>query len=74
MDVTSSLRSLLPYGRRSIGINQLIAKLETYLPPDQVEVDPTGSDVDVRRIGTVGGDAVLGVALAELRTAHGGEH
>ena len=25
MDVTSSLRSLLPYGRRSIGINQLIA-------------------------------------------------
>ena len=37
MDVTSSLRSLLPYGRRSIGINQLISKLETYLPPDQVE-------------------------------------
>src|SRR5512137_936115 len=38
MDVTSSLRSLLPYGRRSIGINQLVAKLETYLPPDQVEL------------------------------------
>ncbi|MCX7055532.1 MAG: bifunctional (p)ppGpp synthetase/guanosine-3',5'-bis(diphosphate) 3'-pyrophosphohydrolase [Proteobacteria bacterium] len=38
MDVTSSLRSLLPYGRRSIGITQLIAKLETYLPPDQVEL------------------------------------
>ncbi|MGB7903225.1 MAG: bifunctional (p)ppGpp synthetase/guanosine-3',5'-bis(diphosphate) 3'-pyrophosphohydrolase [Steroidobacteraceae bacterium] len=38
MDVTSSLRSLLPYGRRSIGINQLIAKLETYLPPSQVEL------------------------------------
>jgi guanosine-3',5'-bis(diphosphate) 3'-pyrophosphohydrolase len=37
MDVASSLRSLLPYGRRSIGINQLISKLETYLPPDQVE-------------------------------------
>ncbi|HWJ06652.1 MAG TPA: bifunctional GTP diphosphokinase/guanosine-3',5'-bis pyrophosphate 3'-pyrophosphohydrolase [Steroidobacteraceae bacterium] len=37
MDVTSSLRSLLPYGRRSIGINQLISKLETYLPPEQVE-------------------------------------
>ncbi len=33
MDVTSSLRSLLPYGRRSIGISQLIAKLEGYLPP-----------------------------------------
>ncbi len=38
MDVTSSLRSLLPYGRRSIGINQLVAKLETYLPPEQVEL------------------------------------
>jgi guanosine-3',5'-bis(diphosphate) 3'-pyrophosphohydrolase len=37
MDVTSSLRSLLPYGRRSIGINQLVSKLETYLPPDQIE-------------------------------------
>ncbi len=37
MDVTSSLRSLLPYGRRSIGINQLVSKLETYLPPEDVE-------------------------------------
>jgi guanosine-3',5'-bis(diphosphate) 3'-pyrophosphohydrolase len=37
MDVTSSLRSLLPYGRRSIGISQLIAKLETYLPAEEIE-------------------------------------
>jgi len=37
MDVTSSLRSLLPYGRRSIGINQLIDKLETYLSHEDVE-------------------------------------
>jgi RelA/SpoT family (p)ppGpp synthetase len=37
VDVTSSLRSLLPYGRRSIGISQLIAKLEGYLPPSEVE-------------------------------------
>ena len=37
MDVTSSLRSLLPYGRRSIGINQLIDKLEAYLPHEEVE-------------------------------------
>jgi len=37
MDVTSSLRSLLPYGRRSIGINQLIDKLEGYLPHEDVE-------------------------------------
>src|SRR5678815_4623830 len=38
MDVTSSLRSLLPYGRRSIGISQLVSKLEGYLPPDEVEL------------------------------------
>ena len=37
MDVTSSLRSLLPYGRRSIGINQLIDKLEGYLSHEDVE-------------------------------------
>jgi RelA/SpoT family (p)ppGpp synthetase len=37
MDVTSSLRSLLPYGRRSIGISQLVSKLESYLPPGEVE-------------------------------------
>src|SRR4026207_1735565 len=37
MDVTSSLRSLLPYGRRSIGISQLVCKLEGYLPPAEVE-------------------------------------
>jgi len=37
MDVTSSLRSLLPYGRRSIGINQLVDKLEGYLPHEDVE-------------------------------------
>jgi phosphoribosylformylglycinamidine synthase len=43
------------------------------LPADQLEVDPTGADVDVRRLGTVGGDRVLGVALAELRAASDGE-
>jgi RelA/SpoT family (p)ppGpp synthetase len=37
VDVTSSLRSLLPYGRRSIGISQLVSKLESYLPPEDVE-------------------------------------
>jgi phosphoribosylformylglycinamidine synthase subunit PurL len=40
------------------------------LPADQLDPDPTGSDVEVRRIGTVGGDEVLGVPLAELRAAH----
>ena len=40
------------------------------LPAEQLEADPTGSDVEVRRIGTVGGDEVLGVPLAELRAAH----
>ena len=42
------------------------------LPSAQVEPDPTGGeDVDVRRIGTVGGDALLGVPLAELARAYG---
>jgi phosphoribosylformylglycinamidine synthase subunit PurL len=39
------------------------------VPPDQVEVDPTGSDIAVRRIGEVGGDNVLGIPLDELREA-----
>jgi phosphoribosylformylglycinamidine synthase len=42
------------------------------LPHDQVEVDPTGAEVEVRRLGVVGGDAVLGVGLAELRAAYEG--
>jgi len=39
------------------------------VPPGMVEVDPTGSDVAVRRIGQVGGAAIAGVAVAELRAA-----
>jgi GTP pyrophosphokinase len=35
--VPSTLRSLLPYGRRSIGISQLVDKLEGYLPRAEVE-------------------------------------
>jgi len=37
MDYASSILSFLPGGRRALGINQLVAKLESYLPPDQVE-------------------------------------
>jgi RelA/SpoT family (p)ppGpp synthetase len=37
MDYASSILGLLPTTRRSIGITQLLNKLETYLPPDQVE-------------------------------------
>ena len=37
-----------------------------------VEPDPTGADVDVRRIGTVGGDSLLGIGLDELARAHEG--
>jgi guanosine-3',5'-bis(diphosphate) 3'-pyrophosphohydrolase len=37
MDYASSILGLLPSGRRSIGVTQLVNKLETYLPPDQVE-------------------------------------
>jgi phosphoribosylformylglycinamidine synthase len=42
------------------------------VPPPQVEVDPTGSEIAVRRIGTVSGDGVLGVALETLRAAYEG--
>ena len=42
------------------------------VPPEQVESDPTGAEVDVRRIGTVGGDSLLGIPLAELALAHEG--
>jgi GTP diphosphokinase / guanosine-3',5'-bis(diphosphate) 3'-diphosphatase len=37
MDYASSIRNLFPAGRRSIGVTQLLNKLETYLPPDQVD-------------------------------------
>jgi phosphoribosylformylglycinamidine synthase len=37
------------------------------VPADQVEVDPLGSEIGVRRIGEVGGDTVLGVSLDQLR-------
>ena len=37
------------------------------LPADQVELDPPGPGVAVRRIGEVGGDDVLGVTLDRLR-------
>ncbi len=37
MDYASSILSFLPGGRRSLGINQLVSKLENYLPADQVE-------------------------------------
>jgi phosphoribosylformylglycinamidine synthase len=43
------------------------------LPSDQVEPDPTGNDVDVRLIGTVGGDTLFGIPLAALRSAYEGD-
>jgi phosphoribosylformylglycinamidine synthase II len=39
------------------------------LPADQLETDPLGSDVAVRRIGEAGGDEILGVELHRLRAA-----
>ncbi len=43
------------------------------MPADQVEIDPLGSDVAVRRIGEVEGDEILGVPLQDLRRAWEGE-
>jgi len=37
MDYASSILGFLPGGRRSTGISQLLDKLETYLPPLQIE-------------------------------------
>ena len=42
------------------------------IPAELVEPDPTGGNVDVRRIGTVGGDMLFGVPLSELAVAHQG--
>jgi phosphoribosylformylglycinamidine synthase len=39
------------------------------LPAEQIEVDPTGSEVSLRRIGVVGGTTLLGVELDRLRQA-----
>jgi len=44
------------------------------LPADQVETDPLGSDVSLRRIGEVGGDEILGVSLDDLRAVWEREH
>jgi phosphoribosylformylglycinamidine synthase II len=44
------------------------------IAPEQIEPDPTGSGVEVRRIGTVGGNRLFGLALDELERAYeGGE-
>jgi phosphoribosylformylglycinamidine synthase subunit PurL len=40
------------------------------LPADGVESDTTGSAVEVRRIGTVGGGELFGIPLAELARAY----
>lgn len=38
--------------------------------PGQVEVDPTGTEIEARIVGVVGGDRVFGIPLGELRLAH----
>ena len=43
------------------------------VPSGQVEPDPTGGDVEVRRIGTAGGESLFGIPLAELRRAYEGD-
>jgi phosphoribosylformylglycinamidine synthase subunit PurL len=43
------------------------------LPPEQVEPDLLGAEVEVRLIGTVGGDTLLGIPLTTLRSVHEGD-
>ena len=40
---------------------------------EDVEADPTGMDVELRRIGTVGGTSLLGVELVALAAAYEGD-
>ncbi len=54
-------------GERAAGIRSADSRSLTRQP------DPTGSDVEVRRIGTVGGDTLFGIPLADLARAHGGD-
>ena len=53
-------------GERAAGIRSADSRSRTGQP------DPTGADVDVRRIGTVGGDELFGIPLAEIALAHEG--
>jgi hypothetical protein len=43
------------------------------LPRDQVEVAPIGGGIELRRIGSVGGDSVFGFGVGDLRRVWGGE-
>ena len=43
------------------------------LPPEQVEVDPLGGEVELRRIGEVGGETLLGLPVAALRDVWEGD-
>jgi phosphoribosylformylglycinamidine (FGAM) synthase-like enzyme len=54
-------------GDRTAGIRSADPRSRTGFEPD-----PTGSEVEVRRIGTVGGDRLLGLTLDELREAYEG--
>ncbi|MFN8223206.1 MAG: phosphoribosylformylglycinamidine synthase subunit PurL [Gaiellales bacterium] len=65
VELDDELDSLALFGE--IGGQVVVA-----LAPGQVEVDPTGGSVQVRRLGVVGGPAVLGVSLDELRAAYEG--
>jgi phosphoribosylformylglycinamidine synthase len=53
-------------GERAAGIRSADSRSRTGRP------DPTGAEVDVRRIGTVGGGDLFGMPLAELSRAYEG--
>jgi phosphoribosylformylglycinamidine synthase len=53
-------------GDRAAGIRSADSRSRTRQP------DPTGAEVDVRRIGTAGGHELFGIPLAELAHAHEG--
>ena len=69
--VPSSTAHVLDYGCGEATSVELVAaacgQVILALPAEQVETDPLGSEVGMRRIGEVGGDEILGVSLGDLR-------
>jgi phosphoribosylformylglycinamidine synthase II len=57
-------------GDRTTLFGEVGGQIVVAQPSDAIEPDPTGSEVEVRRIGTVGGAELLGIPLDELARAY----
>ncbi len=74
MAIHSGLGAVLDLGRSPVELfGEIGGRAVIALPAEQVEVDPLGSDVQLRRIGEVGGDSLFEVSVADLQHAWTGE-